>query len=160
MGFTSHSYAGGSGNVSFPFELLSTCKAIASRDYIGSENPDDYTVHMGMGLFSSLDIHEQDVIAIIKEDIIYEREYQELKMLGKATYVVEVVKDTYLNCQSQRERGVCKALLTKSPSNAWDSSRGKRAEANCRLTRYTRNAVRELRLVCNVPLISARLAIL
>ena len=38
-------------------------------------------------------------------------------MLGKATYVVEVVKGTYLNCQSHRERGVCKASLANSPSH-------------------------------------------
>ena len=53
---------------------------------------------MGMGLFSSLDFHDQDVIAIFKGDIIYERENQELKVLGKATYAVEVVKGNYLNC--------------------------------------------------------------
>ena len=55
---------------------------------------------MGMGLFSLLDFHEQDVIAVFKWDMIYEREYQELKMLGKATYVVEVIKGTYLNCKA------------------------------------------------------------
>ena len=77
-------------------------------------------------------------------------------MLGKATYVVEVFKGTYLNCQAHRERGVCKVLLANSPSHAWDFAKGKKADANCRLTRYTRNGVRELRLVCNVPLISAR----
>ena len=127
-----------------------------SRDLIGSKNADDYTVDVGMGLFSSLDFHDQDVIAVFKGDMIYEREYQHVKMLGKVTYVVEVVKGTYLNCQSHRERGVCWASLANSPSHAWDFAKGKRAEANCRLTRYTRNGVRELRLVCTSEAASQR----
>ena len=47
-------------------DLPSACKGIASRELIGSQNPDDYTVDMGMGLFSSLDFYERDVIAVFK----------------------------------------------------------------------------------------------
>ena len=82
----------------FPFELPSTCKGIASRELIGSQNPDDYTVDMGTGLFSLLDFYERDVIAVFKGDVIDESKYQDLKRLGKATYVAEVVKCMYLNC--------------------------------------------------------------
>ena len=40
------------------FELPLTCKEIASRELIGFKNPDDYTVNMGMDLFSSLNFHD------------------------------------------------------------------------------------------------------
>ena len=66
------------------FELPSTCQGIALRKLIGSQNPDDYT-DMGTGLFSSLDFHERDVIAVFKGDVIDESTYQDLKRLGKAT---------------------------------------------------------------------------
>ena len=57
-------------------ELPSTCKGIASRNFYWSPKPGNYTVDRGMGLFSSLDFHERDVIAIFKGDIIDESTYQ------------------------------------------------------------------------------------
>ena len=72
-----------------------------------------------------------------------------------------MVKGVYLNCQSYRDRGLCKALLAESLSHAWDFARGRVAFPICKLTRcYTRYGIRELRLVCDVPCISARQEIL
>ena len=82
---------------------------------------------MGVGL-SSLNFHDQDVIAVFLGDIIYERKYQEPKRLGKATsYVVEVevVQGTYLNCRSHRERDLCNTLLAIIPSHVWEFSKAR-----------------------------------
>ena len=66
----------------------------------------------------------------------------------------------YLNCQSYRDRGLCKASLANSPLHSWDFARGRVASPNCKLTCSTRHGVRELRLVCDVPCNSARQEIL
>ena len=62
----------------------------------------------------------------------------------------------YLNCQSYIDRGYARFCWLMIPCHAWDFARGRVAAPNCKLTRYMRHGIRGLRLVCDVPCISAR----
>ena len=120
-----------------------------SKDGEGHYVDNKYEVDLGERLFSTLDLRTDDVIAEFHGEYITKQQYIDKRRVQDCKYVIRINNDLFLDCESNRFNGTCKASLSNSPSRCIDITTSKRSQANCKLIVYDRRAY--LKAIKDIP---------
>jgi hypothetical protein len=133
--------------------LPSSIRGLSEGKQPGSLNPDDYGVDCGLGLYCTMDIRVNDVIAQFHGKFfegVDEMKRRVENGLGK--YILFVRQGYYMDCREAKANGTCKASYSNSPRLAMHIASGEFVCANCKLTISGPRDEKILRLVATRPI--------